>query len=146
MMDRAKRQIPFAQTKAFSFTLVKIVFKFRNPLKSLFDQCGDLFVFHTLKQWIYRLESSLQIVIIIQGIHSWLFHIAQASRRQLHDAHENSLTARRQIFDHIRHIKKCQSAVACCVCGFEMRDGPASGPDRASPPDHGKENGALRIL
>ena len=145
-MDRAKRQIPFAQTKALSFLLIKIIFKRRKPFKSLPDQCRYLFILHALKQWIDRLKSSLQIVIILPGVHPRLFHIAQPSRCQFHDPHENALTARRQIFDHVRHIKKSQSAVARRVGSFEMSDGLSSGPDRASPSDHRKQNGTLSVL
>ena len=146
MVDGPKSCIPRAQSKTFSFAFVKIVLELRKFFQCLSDQRGYLFVLHTLKQGIHRLESSFQIVIVLPGIHPGLFHIPQPSWGHLHNSHEDALTARRQIFDHIGHIKKCQSAVARRISGFEMADRLAAGPDRTPPSYHCKENSAFFVL
>ena len=106
----------------------------------------DLLVFNALKQRVDRLQRSFQAVVIIARVYPRLFHKAKTPRAFLHDAHEDPLRARRQIFDHIGHVEERDPAVPGRVGRLKVAYGAPSRADIGAFSDHSEQQGALLSL
>ena len=146
MMDAAQRLIPAAELQFVPFLPAQIILERGKLLQGLSDQGCHLLVLHALKQRIDRLQRSLQIMIVVERIHSRLFHIIKAPGSLFHDTHKDSLTPGRKIPGHIGHVVESDPAVAGGVSRFEMRDRPLSGPDIGTSSDHSQKDGAVLPL